>query len=83
MNTALDTVLISLGEILTIISHNFWQLLIIIALMRIKKAKILTVILIFSHTLYGYQWWLYAIIIMIATLFCRNENEKDYFNYMP
>ena len=62
----------SISEILNIISTNFWQLFIIIALIKTDNLKIFGIVLLFTQLLLGYEPWIY-----IVTLLCIGINSMS------
>lgn len=69
-------------SILSIIENNFWQLLIIIALLSHRTCWKYGIMLLFFQLIVGYREWIYWI-IFILTFFIDvldiNDNMKTYY----
>lgn len=65
----------NLGEIIATINANFWQLIIIFALILNKPYFKYGLSLLFIHLLYGYRWYIYAIIFVAICILEKNTDE--------
>ena len=76
-----------LSDIIPIIKDNFWQFLIIIALLKSNRYYQVGLLLLFSHLFIGYHWYMYvlalAIILLSSITFSStnnisNKEKEDY-----
>lgn len=68
--------------VLSIIENNFWQLLIIIALLSHRTCWKYGIMLLFSHLIVGYKEWIYWIIFTLTffiDVFDINDNMRTYY----
>ena len=69
-----------LSDIISIIRDNFWQFLIIIALLNNNRYRTYGLLLLFTHLWAGYQSYAYVIvfIIIFLTTIVFTVDAKDY-----
>lgn len=71
----MELVQYNLGDILGIIKSNFWQLLIIFALLRKRDYFKYGLVLLYIHLFYGYKWYCYLGAYILTLVFHKSEND--------
>jgi len=56
-------------QLIEIIVNNFWQLLIIIALLSHRSCWKYGIFLLFTELFWGFKWYLYTIVFIFAFIF--------------
>lgn len=63
----MELILSNIGEILSIIKDNFWQIFIILSMLSNKRSWKYGIILLLVHLVLGYNW-VYYMIMCVAVL---------------
>lgn len=68
----MELILNTIGEMLVLLKDNFIQICIILSIFLVKKIRMVAVLLLFTHLFFGYQWYTYAIALLVI---CYHYND--------
>jgi hypothetical protein len=66
MEEYMELIQTSIGQLLSILSENFWQIFMIISMLSIKKYRTPAIILLLFQIMFGYKWYIYLAAVVLA-----------------